>query len=100
MTVSKILYTFTGGYLDFDVLDLSLPGLYVNLALQATIYLRGLSKINMIHKLYINISYFNYFFKEILTCSCFYSSFFVLFCCFYFSCNIYLHVKINNDHKN
>ena len=27
-------------------------------------------------------------------------SFFVLFCCFYFSCNIYLHVKINNDHKN
>jgi hypothetical protein len=32
MTVSKILYTFTGGYLDFEVLDLSLPGLYVNLA--------------------------------------------------------------------
>jgi hypothetical protein len=53
-TVSKILYTFTGGYLDFEVLDLNLPGLYVNLALQATIYLRGLSKINMIHKLYIN----------------------------------------------
>jgi hypothetical protein len=43
MTVSKILYTFTGGYLDFEVLDLSLPGLYANLALQATIYLRGLN---------------------------------------------------------
>jgi hypothetical protein len=44
MTVSKILYTFTGGYLDFEVLDLSLPGLFVNMALQATIYLRGLNK--------------------------------------------------------
>ena len=44
MTVSKILYTFTRGYLDFDVLDLSLPGLYVNLALQTTIYLKGLNK--------------------------------------------------------
>jgi hypothetical protein len=82
MTVSKILYTFTGGYLDFEVLDLSLPGLYVNLALQATIYLRGLSKINMIHKLYINISYFNYFFKEILTCSCFYCRFLCYFVVF------------------
>jgi hypothetical protein len=40
MTVSKILYTFTGGYLDFEVLELSLPGL----ALKATIYLRGLNK--------------------------------------------------------
>jgi hypothetical protein len=64
MTVSKLLYTFTGGYLDFEVLYLSLPGLYVNLALQATIYLRGLSKINMIHQLYINISYFNNFLKK------------------------------------
>ena len=44
MTVSKILYTFTGGYLDFEVLDLSLPGLFVNMALQATIYLTGLNK--------------------------------------------------------
>ena len=26
--------------------------------------------------------------------------FFVLFYCFYFSCNIYLNVKINNDHQN
>jgi hypothetical protein len=43
MTVSKIIYTFTGGYLDFKVLDLSLSGLYVNLALQTTIYLRGLN---------------------------------------------------------
>jgi hypothetical protein len=43
MTVSKILYTFTGGYLDVKVLDLSLPGLYVNLALQTTIYLKGLN---------------------------------------------------------
>ena len=43
MTVSKILYTLTGGYLDFKVLNLSLSGLYVNLALQATIYLRGLN---------------------------------------------------------
>jgi hypothetical protein len=41
MTVTKILYTFTGGYLDFKVLDLSLPGPYVNLALQTTIYLKG-----------------------------------------------------------
>jgi len=43
MTVSKILYAFTGGYLAFEVLDLSLPGLYVNLELQTTIYLRGLN---------------------------------------------------------
>jgi len=44
MTVSKILYTFTGGYLDFEVLELSLPGLFVSLTLKATIYLRGLKK--------------------------------------------------------
>jgi hypothetical protein len=44
MTVSKILYTFTGGYLDFEVLELSLPGLFVCLALQATIHLRVLKK--------------------------------------------------------
>jgi hypothetical protein len=31
MTVSKILYTFTGGYLDVEVLELNLPGLFVSL---------------------------------------------------------------------
>ena len=99
MTVSRILYTLTRGYLDFKVLDLSLPGMCKSGTTNNNISER--LKQYMIRKLYINISYFNYFFKEIFTCFCFYLSFcFVLFYCLYFSCSIYLNVKINNDHKN
>jgi hypothetical protein len=82
MTVSKIIYTFTGGYLDFKVLDLSLPGMCKSGTTNNNISER--LKQYMIHKFYINISYFNYFLKEILICSCFYLSFLFVILLFLF----------------